>query len=95
MLLAVLPCHCNVASIGDNKASITALNTQDNSDDFDGDIDICTPFCSCSNIHYPNFVSYNKIKIQPIIVYTTSEYTTYRENHTSALIQNYWRPPQA
>lgn len=95
LLLAVLPCHCGIidrADFLDTTPQVVCLHSDN---DANHDLDICTPFCSCANIHYPNFITQDSIEIESTKITSFKQYSIYKVNDTCPFSGSLWRPPQA
>jgi len=91
----VLPCHCGIIDTADYSGTKTEMLCLHSGDDTNHELDICTPFCSCANIHYPNFIEQSNTIIELTNLVSVKQYPIYNDNDTSPFMGTLWRPPQA
>lgn len=94
LFLTVLPCHCEDL-LGKSKLTQTEYASFQNGPNEDAGFekDICTPFCSCSGFHYPNFIVKQSCRVLFDFSSTKKE-PIYLAQQTSSYSQSLWQPPQ-
>lgn len=92
LFLALLPCHCNIQVV--DSFHVETEQTSSSNTESDSIPDMCTPFCSCSSFHNPNFIAKNTFDLRIIDTTLTKRILIYNENPTSSYLDSLWRPPQ-
>lgn len=95
LFLALLPCSCNIQTIDSfqkkPKNELGLISHHEN----DSTHIICSSFCTCSNVHNPNFIEKNGFDLQNLYTIPVKKFPIYNENKTSAYLDSLWRPPKA
>lgn len=93
LFLALLPCSCNMQvedSFQVKTEQVSAAHSES-----DSSTEICTPFCTCSSFHNPNFIAQISFYLQGVNIVDAKKIAIYNENQTSSLLNSLWRPPKA
>ena len=91
--LALFPCNCNIDTI--NTLHNKTQQVSEAHDESDCMQEICTPFCSHSSFHNPNFIAKNSFELQIKINIPFKGIIIYTENQTTSVLDSLWRPPKA
>lgn len=93
LILAVLPCHCDVPiadTFGQNTEQVSTADTEHD----DSGNDLCTPFCGCSTHHNPSITTNFEIVLRNISL-NVKHMAVYTDKEIPSFLSTLWRPPQA
>src|SRR5690606_2121632 len=88
--LATSPCNDDTSCAGDSYVDSTVGNSE--SDDAANDIDLCSPFCSCSccspSVQLPSYLVYRILEEAE----SADQASIYSSNFTALLSSSIWQP---
>lgn len=91
LFLAIVPCYCE--ELGTDPCKTEHIERTDNQQHKASGDATCTPFCHCSNFHYPNFFE-KETSDTGTRCLETRQYSFYTENVPLSVIHDFWQPPK-